>query len=61
MTYIKSVKEEYSYMGVHSPYRFLPDNNGVWKLRWLIDSYLIGHWINDLTGQIIQESWIGIG
>jgi hypothetical protein len=54
-TYIASIKQEYAYMGAKNPYGFLPDDHGVWKLLWSIDSAHILHWIDDLTGQIIAE------
>lgn len=49
-TYINAVKEEYGF-------EFLPDDRGVWKLLWIIDfSIYISQWIDDLTGQVIEES-----
>jgi hypothetical protein len=58
-TYIASIKQEYAYMGEKNPYRFLPDDHGVWKLLWSDDMTAILHWIDDLTGQIIGEEWGG--
>jgi len=53
--YIKSIKEEYSYTGDKNPYKFLPDEHGVWKLLWYISSSSLLQFIDDLTGQIIGE------
>jgi hypothetical protein len=58
-TYIASIKQEYAYMGKKNPYGFLPDDHGVWKLLWFDDASSILHWIDDLTGQIIGEEWLG--
>jgi hypothetical protein len=58
-TYIASTKQEYAYMGEKTPYGFLPDDHGVWKLLWSDDASSILHWIDDLTGQIIAKEGRG--
>ena len=59
-TYIKSIKDEYAWMGDY-PYGFLPDDHGVWKLHWEMPSINIVHWVDDLTGQILHESSLNFG
>lgn len=60
-TYIASIKQEYAYMGEKNPYGFLPDDRGVWKLHWIVDSTSTLQWIDDITGQIIKESSLNFG
>jgi len=58
-TYIRLSKERQP----NVDWSFLPDDHGVWRIHWDITppGYQILHFTDELTGQILYESWFIAG
>jgi hypothetical protein len=55
-TYIGRLKEKYPNV---VEWQNLPTDHGVWRVDWniIVPGYLVGHYIDELTGQILFEGY----